>query len=72
MLHVAGHEHIEGALFVVPIESETEVTVAGPFGGDGVEGLEDGGWMLGVLAYGALDSEVINNQTEDGTGSLGE
>lgn len=44
--------------FVVPIES-AEVTGPGTFGGDGVERLEGGGEMLGVLAAGVLDFEII-------------
>jgi hypothetical protein len=34
---VAGHEHVDGARFVVPIQREAEVSGAGPVGGDGVE-----------------------------------
>jgi hypothetical protein len=70
---VARHRHVEGARFVIPIESVTEVTGAGPFGGDGVELLEGVGEMLGVIVACVWDSEIINNQTEDnGTGDMGE
>jgi hypothetical protein len=66
LLNGIGHGLVEGA------ESMTEVTVAGPFDGDCVEGLEGGCEMLGELAAGVLESEeseVINNQSEeDGTG----
>ncbi len=65
---VAGH----GARCGVPIESGTEVTVAGPFGGDSVEGFEGGGKLLDVLVVVVLDSEVITKQTEeDRTDSVG-
>jgi hypothetical protein len=37
---LAGRGHVDGAFGVVPSRSETEVTVAGPFG---VEGLKGGG-----------------------------
>jgi hypothetical protein len=33
LCNVRGHGHEDGARCEVPIESETEVTVAGPFGG---------------------------------------
>jgi hypothetical protein len=73
LFNVTGYGHVDGARFVVPLESETKVTGARPLGGDGEERLEGGGEMLGVVAAGVLDSEVINNQTEhDGTGSMGE
>jgi hypothetical protein len=57
-----------------PIKSETKVAGAGPFGGDGVEGLEGGVVMLDVFATSVLDSEIIDDQTEeDRTGrSIGE
>jgi hypothetical protein len=73
LCNVAKHGHQDGARCEVPIESETEVAVAGPFEGDGVEGLESGGKLLDVLVAGVLDSEVITKQTEeDRTGSMGE
>jgi hypothetical protein len=52
------------------------VTVAGPFGGDGVEGVEGlkgGGEMFGVFAAGVSDSEIIDNPSKEGrTSSMGE
>jgi hypothetical protein len=46
---------------------------AGPFGGDGAEGLQGGSERLGVFVSGVLDSEIIDNQTEeDRTDSMGE
>jgi hypothetical protein len=63
LLTVIAHGHVEGA------ESMTEVTVAGPFDGDCVEGLKGGCEILGELAASVLDFEVNNNQIEDdGTG----
>jgi hypothetical protein len=40
--NIAEHGHIDGAcaVSIVPIKGETAVTVAGPFGGDGVEDSE--------------------------------
>jgi hypothetical protein len=62
---VAGHSHVDGARFVIPIHNETEVTGAGPFGGDGVEWLAGFNVILGVFA--------ARVQTEDnGPGSMGE
>ena len=34
---VAGCRHVDGARFGIPIESETEITSAGLFGGNRVE-----------------------------------
>jgi hypothetical protein len=55
---VAGHRHVDGARFVIPIHSETEVAGAGPFGGDGVECLEGVDEMLCVVAARVLYFEV--------------
>jgi hypothetical protein len=50
---IAWHRHVDGSSCIIPVESET-------FGGDDVEFLESVGEMLDVL-----DSEIINEQTED-------
>jgi hypothetical protein len=58
--NIAGPGHIDGARFVFPIKRETEVTGAGPFGGEGAEWLEGGvGEMMRMLAACVLYSEVI-------------
>jgi hypothetical protein len=67
----AGHGHVDGACGVVPTKSETELTGAGSFGGDGVDELEDRGEIVSVFAAGVSDFEIIDNQTEeDRTGSM--
>ncbi len=48
-----------------PIKSETKVAGAGPFGGDGVEGLEGGIEMLDVFPTSVLDSAIIADQSEE-------
>jgi hypothetical protein len=65
---VAGRGHIDAAcaVSIVPIQCETEVRVAGPFGGDGVEGLR---WRdIGLVRD--RYSEIIDNPTEDRTRSM--
>jgi hypothetical protein len=59
LLNLFRHGHVDSARFVVP----TEVTVAGPFDGEGLEGLEGGCEVLVEHTAGALDSGVDNNQT---------
>jgi hypothetical protein len=64
----AGRGHIDAAcaVSIVPIQSEIEVRVTSPFGGDGVEGLR---WRDVGLVRGRY-SEIIDNPSEDRTSSM--
>lgn len=61
---VSGHGEIDGAVDIVPGEGDAAVDAAGPISGDGVEVIETGDKVLGMLTPDVLDAEIVNNKSE--------
>jgi hypothetical protein len=61
---VCGHAEVDGALAVVPLESQPAVEGAGPVCGVSVVGLDALEEMVGVFDFGVLDTEVIDDEAK--------
>lgn len=63
-LNVAGHGNVKGAVFVVPLKGEADVSGAGPVKGGFVlllKGADEAGNIVGI---GVTDTKVVGDQGE--------
>ncbi len=62
--NVSGHQNVEGAFVVIPIQFDSTVEIARPILGECILGFESFDEMVNVFLALIFDSKIINNKGE--------